>query len=328
MTTAASYYRQAAFRPGVDHLVGDTRALFSYFEVSFDVDLNAAAAHHVERLCDALDSPAGLAMASVEEEFGAFTPHVWEILAALDKYGFLTERGEPDVTTAISGAVFWHQVEAFANRAKAHFRPVLYTALADGTVGAGAIVRYAVEYWHLVRHGPSIIAGALPHVGTPRTKHLIERFVIQESGHDRLLLRSLAAAGIDEQRAMSFTPLPETFALIAGLQTLADQDPLSFKAVAFLLEESSPEFHAAFRDASERVGLGRDFWSPIVRHAEINDDGDHEQISAELLAEVPGVTAEERTVVLSHVATLIESLVALEHAVLDPANAVLPASVG
>jgi hypothetical protein len=324
MSAAPSYYNRAAFRPGVDVLIGDTRALFTYDLLSFDIDLNAAAASQVERLCDALGGAPGLVIDAVETDFGAFTPHVWEILAALDKYGFLTERGEPNASSALSGAVFWNQVEAFANRCKEHFRPVLYPALAGGTVARWALTRYALEYYHLVRQGPSIIAGALAHVGTDRTRTILERFLTQEIGHDQLLLRALAAAGVGERDARASLPLPETFAVAAGLQTLADQDPLSFKAVAFLLEESSGEFHAAFREASERVGLGQGFWSPIVRHAEINDDGDHGRISAQLLAEVPAVSAEQRVVVLKHVATLIESLVALEHAVLDPRNGFPP----
>lgn len=322
----ASYYDRPGFRVGVEFLVGDTRAIFTYDEVSFDVDLNAAAAQEVERLCDALGELDGLDQDSVQFSFGSFTTHVWELLAALDKYGFLTERGRPNPAMAITGSVFWSQVDAFASRAKSHFRPVLYAALASGTVSRAALVRYALEYYHVVRNGPSIIAGALAHVGTERTRRLLERFVVQETGHDRLLLKALAAVGLDERQVRAAVPLPETFVIIAALQTLADQDPLAFKAVAFLLEEASPEFHDAFRDACERVQLGPSFFEPIIRHAEINDDGDHGLISAELLAEVAAISTEERVGVLKHVATLIESLVALERAVLDPQNGIAETS--
>lgn len=324
--TAASYYERAAFRPAVDALVGDSRAVFTYDLVSFDVDLNATAAEQVDRLCVALGTEAGLSIADIENDFGLFAPHVWEILAALDKYGFLTERGRSDPSAAITGEVFWYQVESFANRVKAHFKPLLYAELTSGNVSAGALLRYAVEYFQLVRHGPRIIAGALPHVGSRRTQQLLEQFLTQEIGHDQMLMRSLVAAGMSENAVLSMQPLPETFALISGLQVMADQHPLAFKSVAFLLEESSPEFHAAFRDASEGVGLGHDFWSPIVRHSEINDDGDHGQISAHLLAEVPTIGSEERVIVLQHLTYLIETLIALEHAVLDPRNAVRPES--
>ena len=38
--TAASYYDRAGFRPGVETLVGDTRAVFTYDLISFDVEMN------------------------------------------------------------------------------------------------------------------------------------------------------------------------------------------------------------------------------------------------------------------------------------------------
>jgi hypothetical protein len=105
--------------------------------------------------------------------------------------------------------------------------------------------------------------------------------------------------------------------LISGLQVLADQEPLSFKALVFLLEEASPEFHSAFVTACKQSGLCPDFWQPIVSHADINDTGDHGSISKRLLSQVKAVTTEERLVVLKHVATTIESLIALERAILD-----------
>jgi hypothetical protein len=246
------------------------------------------------------------------------------LLGVLDKFGFLTERGRPDPAVAISGSVFWSEVEAFANRAKSHFQPLFYPALVSGAVGRSALVRYALEYFQIVRAGPAIIAGALAHVGADDTRRVLERFLVQETGHDRLLLDALMAVGLDEPTVRAAVPLPETFAVIAALQTLADQDPLAFKATAFLLEEASPEFHAAFASAAERVGLHADFVDPIVRHAHMNSDGDHGRISADLLADVEVVSTEERIGVLKHLATIIESLVVLESAILHPANSLIP----
>jgi hypothetical protein len=324
MIASASYYNRAAFRPGVDFLVGDTRAVFRYDSISFEVELNSAAAAYVDRLCRDLGDEIGLVPNTVTDAYGAFTPHVWEILGALDKYGFLTECDHRPPEIPLSGSQFWRQVEAFSNRAKQRFKPVLFAALIGGRVRRGSLIRYAQEYYHLVRHGPAIIAGMLAHVSSARTQLMLSRFLVQELGHERLLLQSLKGAGLTDTEIAASVPLPETFALIACLQTLADQDPLSFKAVAFLLEQASPEFHSALREASEKVGLDEKFWSPIIRHAEINDDGAHESISADLLSEVSTVEAEERIVALVHVASLIESLVGLEHAVLDAKSELIP----
>ena len=324
MNVSSTYYNSAAFRVGVEFLVGDTRAVFRYDSISFEVELNPAAAAYVEILCRDLNDESGLVISAVAKEYGAFTPHVWEVLGALDKYGFLTEKDRHMAVVPLTGWQFWQQVEAFSFRTKQRYRPILYDALTRKNISRGALIRYAQEYYHLVKQGPTIIAGMLAHVGSARTKSMLTKFLIQEVGHERLLLQSLAAAGLSESEVTASIPLPETFSVVASLQTLADQDPLSFKAVAFLLEQASAEFHLALRDACEHVGLNEGFWSPIVRHAEINDDGDHGNISADLLSEVQSVDSEQRVVALVHVASLIESLVDLEHAVLNSANELTP----
>jgi hypothetical protein len=58
------------------------------------------------------------------------------------------------------------------------------------------------------------------------------------------------------------------------------------------------------------------FWRPITDHAGINDAGAHGSISERLLAQIEAVTQEERCVVLKQAMTMIENLVALEHALL------------
>lgn len=312
--STSHYYRVVAFRPEVEHVIGERRAVFTYDLVTFDVDLNAAAAGEVERLCAALRM--GLSTDEVAHLYPAFEPHVWHLLDAFDRYGLVRELAPFADLDAITGPLFWRQVEAFANRVKFRCRPVLYEALLAGTVTRESLVRYVLEYFHLVSAGPAIIAGSLAHEARYETRSLLDRFLQQEIGHDQMLLRSLLAVGITEERARDAIPLPETFALITSLQTLADHDPLSFKALVFLLEEANPEFHGAFVDACGGVGLDEAFWQPVVDHGGINDDGDHGSISKKLLEYVDVVSAEERVVVLKNVATLIGSLVAFERAVL------------
>ena len=121
---------------------------------------------------------------------------------------------------------------------------------------------------------------------------------------------------MSEQDLQTSLPLPETFAIISALQVFADQEPLTFKALVFLLEEASPEFHSAFIAACEYEGLSQEFWGPITKHAEINDEGAHGNISRSLLARVELVSVEERTVVLKQAVSMVENLIALEHALL------------
>jgi hypothetical protein len=315
MTQVEHYYQRAAFRPGVEYLAGDRRVVFSYRDiVTFDIDCNEAASEQIIRLCeglrDGIDLTAGLPL------FGAFEPHAHDILMAMDTYGLLTELAPPDPGRTISGAAFWTEVASFVERAKVRARPVLFEALRSGRAGRTNLIRYATEYHHIVRAGPAIIAGALAHTADRVTRSILEDFLLSELGHDRLIATSLASVGITETDLDRTLPLPETFAIISTLQVLADQEPLTFKAVVFLMEDASPEFHEAFVTACEINALGRDFWKPITDHAGINDAGQHGSISQRLLARIDAISQEERTVVLKQAMTMVEHLVALEHAIL------------
>jgi hypothetical protein len=315
VTVAAQYYRKAAFRPGVDYLIGDTRVVLRYRDVvSFDIDCNKAASGEIARLCNALDR--GLDLTQGLPQFGDFEPHAGEILGALDRYGMLTETAPPERGRIISGAAFWGEVAAFVERAKIASKPVFYEALRSRRISRTALLRYVREYYHVVRAGPGIIAGALAHVADPETTTILQRFLASELGHDRLIATALATVGIDDKELVQSLPLPATFAVISALQVAADQEPLTFKALVFLMEEASPEFQHELVAACEYEGLGRAFWGPIVEHATINDEAAHGSISESLLARIEAVTLEERTVVLKQAMTMVENLVALEHAVL------------
>jgi len=315
VNVVANYYKKASFRPGVQYLVGDTRIVFSYHDaISFDIDCNKAASEQVARLCRDLDK--GLNPVAELPLFGDFEPYAHEILLALDRYGLLTDAAPPDPEHIISGAAFWAEVVAFTERAKVRARPVLYQSLRSNRTTRTALIRYAKEYYHVVRAGPAIVAGSLAHASDRRTRAILERFLASEMNHDQLILSALASVDITEDALLNSLPLPETFAIISALQVFADQEPLTFKALVFLMEESSPEFHQAFVSACEYEGLGRPFWGPITGHASINDEGEHGSISGHLLAQVEVVSVEERIVVLRQAVTMIENLVALERALL------------
>ncbi|HKC64201.1 MAG TPA: iron-containing redox enzyme family protein, partial [Pyrinomonadaceae bacterium] len=298
----------------VEWLVGDARAVFTYDGTSFDVDCNEPAAIEIERLCRALAQ--GVDPTELPASFGEFASHATELVDTFDHYGFLTEASPAQPHDVISGTVFWREVEAFARRAKTNFRPVFYDALRSGRVHKEHLIRYATEYYHVVRCGPQIIAGALPHATDAGTRSVLENFLTSELGHDRLLLRALESVDVSSDVMQKSLPLPETFAVISALQVAADQEPLTFKAIVFLLEEPSLEFHEALIHACKQAGLEPEFWTPIIRHAGINDEGGHGNISARLLSHVEVVSVEERLVVLKQLATLIELIVGFERALL------------
>jgi hypothetical protein len=318
MSIVVHYYQRAAFRPGVEYLIGDTRVVFRYRDiVAFNIDCNKAASGEIARLCQALEE--GIELTNGLPQFDEFAPYADDILQALDRYGFLTETAPPYAGRTISGAAFWTEVVAFVERAKVKARPILYEALRSGRTSRTQLIRYAKEYYHVVRAGPAIIAGSLAHASDRATRGILEQFLASELGHDELIASALAAVGITEAEIDRALPLPETFSIISALQVVADQEPLTFKALVFLMEQASPEFNEAFVSACEYEGLPTAFWKPMTNHAQINDESGHGSISQRLLSKVEAVTQEERCVVLKQAVTMIENLVALEHALLrDP----------
>ncbi len=308
------YLAKPIFRPGVSYLLSDSQGVFTYDRITFEVECDSPASEHIQVLCDLLDR--GLPVRDLAETFGPFRAHATDLLQAFDRYGFLTESEPPGPTDFITGALLWQEVSALAERARNRVGSRFYDALRNDHVSRGALLRYAVEYYHVVRHGPRIIAGMLAHVTDRRSEGVLEVFLKSELGHDRMLLQTLAAVGISEDQALALGPLPQTFGLIASFQVMADQDPLAFRALAFLLEEASDVFHEAFVSACQSRGLDERFYGPIVRHAAINDDGDHGAISAQLLEPVEVVTTEERIGVARHLGFVIEQLAAMEYAIL------------
>jgi hypothetical protein len=127
----------------------------------------------------------------------------------------------------------------------------------------------------------------------------------------------LSSVGIGEEQLRNCIPLPMTFALCASLSVYARHHPLSFKASLFLFEEANAEFNKAFVKRCRELNMPKEFYLPIVQHAEINDDFQHDDISKLLLNEVPCVTKEEQTVVKRHVLILHESIQRMEDQILE-----------
>jgi hypothetical protein len=177
------------------------------------------------------------------------------------------------------------------------------------------LLSYAIQYYHVVSHGPLIIAGALAQARSREARRRLDAFYLEERNHDLLLLDSLKSVGVDVLSHENAGLIPETFNLLSHLHVLADHDPLSFSGTIFLMEEENPEFHKLFIENCDRLHLAKGFWEPIVKHSDINVDGDHGNISCELLSLHENLTNEERIVVKKHLVTMIEMISALDCAI-------------
>jgi hypothetical protein len=180
-----------------------------------------------------------------------------------------------------------------------------------------ALIGYALEYFYIVRAAPGLIAPSLGHAEPMKVQKLLQGFLASELNHDDMLRQSLNAVSIRTDNLDYLQPLPATFALCASLGVYARQHPLSFKALLFLFEQPSVSFHLELANYCRDTGVPEGFWQPIARHATINDEFDHEDISLSLLSEIEAISPEEQMTVKKHVMLAIETMVLQENQILD-----------
>jgi hypothetical protein len=316
MTQRKVDFRSPRLRPGVQVGWQNEAAVIEYRDQGCDLAFPAEAVDDVRRLFAMLAD--GASVPRLERSVPALREQLPALLQELDRLGLLVETEIRRERGGQTGVEFYRRVRRLAARIKARgSRNEFYRALARAAATREQLAGYALEYYHLVHYAPRLIAPALAHTAPRRTERILQQFLASELGHDRMLLESLAAAGIQERDLEYVMPLPSTFALISALGVFAAQDPLSFKAVLFVYEEADDRFNRAFVRCCERAGLPPAFSGPIARHAAVNEEYDHGDISRQLMEDVPYVSPEEQQVVVKHVVIVIETLIKMEREILD-----------
>ncbi len=264
----------------------------------------------------------GLDPAAVARAFGDFAQEAYAVVDQLDRFGYLTEGGEFAMRSGVvEGPAFLRALRQVADAGEAGAPQAFTQLLAKRAATRAQLVRYAVEYLHIVRHGPGLVAPVLNWVGDPALRAQLSDFLAEEWRHDRLLAQSLAAVGIRAEGVRPCAMLPQTFALVAQLGVRATTDPLALAALLFIYERANPEFHRLYAENCASAGLPAAFVEPIVRHANMNDDGRHDDIAAALVHHVCPVSRERANAALSDASVAVEHLRALDRALASSAEA-------
>ncbi|MEN3162537.1 iron-containing redox enzyme family protein [Tistrella mobilis] len=308
--------RRPKLRDGVGVAIEPASIRLDYGDQGCAIDILPEGLDEARRLMAALAAGAPRAqLAAVAPGFGA--AGVGEILQALDGLGLL-EDADPGIAHGVSGAQAMRELRRFVAAAEARIcTGALGRAFAEGSATRAQLIGYAIEYHQVVRMGPRAVAPALGHAGSPARTRLLEGFLAEEVGHDRTLADALAAVGIDEDLLDRLVPLPETFALTSTLAVLAAQDPVSFEALLFLFERPAQRFHDLLVDRARALDMPEGFWSPLVWHAGLNDEGAHGDISSRLMGLRDFVGREQTLVTLKAAVTLLEAFDRLERRILS-----------
>jgi hypothetical protein len=310
MAITTTFFEMPRFRDAVTLTILDSSCVLRHRAEEFEIDIEPETRADSLRLLDLL-SKGGMTLPQLAACLPTLSAEVTELCRDLDRFGLLTEtiRKEQEVKT---GAQFYREMRRLADRARKRYGGAFYSGLLDGTITRAQLIGYALEYYHVVRMCPGLLAPALAQHDTKKTTRILQEFFTSELYHDKLLSKALSTVGVDEYMLDHLAPLPMTFSVCVSLGTYARQHPLSFKAALFLFEESQDGFHQAFRQRCIETGLPEGFYKPLLHHANINDDGDHEDISKMLYAEVTHVTPEEVRTVSKHLAVLIESMAIMD----------------
>ncbi|MDD1791724.1 iron-containing redox enzyme family protein [Enterovibrio sp. ZSDZ42] len=242
-------------------------------------------------------------------KYPALSSHIPDLIRELDRLSLLTEAVPTLPDKVMSGMEFvkdlQRMVTALMNKKG---NSVLYDRMVSEQVTKQELVGYALEYFHIVRNAPMALGPALSKQCPNSTRRALMELFIDEHDHDKLLYSTAASIGITKNQLDATAPLPATFALYSTLETLARQHFLSFCSCLFLFEEPYPSFNSAFVDSCHRLGLPETFFEPIARHADINESGEHQNITEELLKPYTAISHHEQNVIKINIHALVETM--------------------
>ena len=314
-TTAADLFAAPRFRPGVKLIQEDNGLTIDYREQSCSVVADKEGV--LRAFVDSLEH-GDVSIPDLKRRHAELAPEIDGLIEEFDRLGLLTESAFAAPEGCLSGEEFYHRLRKFAAKTiEANSQSRLYQGLCDRTLPRSALIGYAIEYFYIVREAPGLIAPALAHAEPVKVQKLLQGFLASELNHDAMLRQSLDAVSIRTDNLDYLVPLPATFALCASLGVYARQHPLSFKSLLFLFEQPSVSFHIELANYCRETGIPEGFWRPIARHASINDEFDHEDISLSLLSEIEAISPEEQMTVKKHVMLAIETMVLQENQILD-----------
>ncbi len=237
-----------------------------------------------------------------------FSPN--EIINQLDSLGLVYECDQLNKPRVMNGEDFYYtRLLPTAKKWQCQLgHSPLYKRIVANTATMNEIIGYAMEYYHLVKMSPALISPALSHVVDEAIKNQLIMLFVEEYDHDKMMIDCLASVGIAESTLLLRQPLPATFMANASLGVYARQHYLSFFCALFLFETAGHDFNERFKNICIEKKLPAEFYLPILRHSDINKEGDHDLITLNLLKRIPVIAEEEQNIILVHICNLIEIL--------------------
>lgn len=316
MYEASCMLQKPQFRSGIEFHILKSKIEINYGEQGCIIEVPSV---HREELYQALKllQTNGLPINTLSEKFPILGKEISTLILQLDNMGFLTGT-QFNSTKGISGRQLYTEIIRFVERLKPRVvQSLFFKRLLDKSITYNELVGYACEYYHVVKLAPGLIGPALSNIETQKTSKILQKFLMSEMYHDKMLEKSLKAVGFSPEQLELLQPLPTTFAICATLGVLAKQHPLSFKAALFLFEQPYPEFNDAFVERCQALDMPKEFYKPIIDHSTINEEGEHDDITRVLLEDVGYVSPEDAREVKKNTAAIIEFMADQDRELVD-----------
>lgn len=276
------HFRCPRLKEGCDVRRDGANILLSYLDEEFTLELDepakAGAVEGVIRSLDGRRRPDEIA-ANAD---GLSSKEVATLLALLDGNYLLGEGAAP--SPGKNGLAFVAELEdLYYNRwMRQDGETELVSAIFDGTAERDVLLGWGLESFHVTSRAHDCLSPMIARFHGAFKRKAIDYF-LDEYRHDKLLMKSLIAAGFGRDEIERSLPLPYTHASMNLLAKWAQSDLLSFMACLFVFE-GTPEIGNAYIDSLAQYDLPDAFVKGQAVHNDINNEGDHGNVTRDFYA--------------------------------------------
>lgn len=309
MNLSHSLFEKPRLRTGVTFSQAEQEILIAYRDQSCSLHYDDIIPSEIMSFLSTIQRET-LTTAQLNSQYQQSLGNVNDLLRELDQLGLLDEGKGSSTDSCSTGADFYHikLLPMVRNLQYKLSSSPFYIRMAEGNITRNELIGFAMEYYHLVKMAPSLIAPSLSHVVNEEANKQLIKLFIDEYNHDLMMLACLEAVGIQKKIMLKRQPLASTFSSYISLGVYSRQHLLSFFSALFLFETPSTEFNELFIDCCQKQNMPSGFYQPIIKHSDINEQESHGTITETLLKTIPVVSNEEQVTTLINIHALVEML--------------------
>lgn len=145
-----------------------------------------------------------------------------------------------------------------------------------GAIEVDTYVDYLTQAYHHVRHTVPLLMAMGSRLSDDKAwmRPAIAEYIKEELGHEEWILKDIAAAGGDSQRARTCKPHLATELMVAyNYDYIARKNPVGFLGTVFMLESTSTQIAAQGADAvRSSLALPESAFSYLYTHGNLDQD--------------------------------------------------------